>query len=360
MSNELKSGVARRATLGFACLVGVLALAACGDESGNPTQPEAGPGSQAPPSLATASSNTWATKAPKPNGDGDIVGPQVAGVVPDAAGRSVVYVFGGFSGSEGGAVDQVLIYSVATNTWTIKSLSVSPTVSVALTDFNGVGTIGSQLYLSGGRGRHSEEGEFLSTLYVYDPANDRTTRKADMPLASGAGVSGVIDSKLYVLPGVCETEGWPDPGFCEHEATRRFFRYNPATNTWATRPWAPHFHECGAAGVINGKFYVAGGQANFSNVADLDVYDPVTNKWKTLAPLPRVGCAVGAVMNHKLFVISGSPFAGGTFTMYAYDPVTNSWTTKAAPAAARAVARVAVDGRNRLFSAGPPTQLYTP
>jgi hypothetical protein len=354
MSDELKSVAAMRASLVLGFLLGALALASCSDESGNPTQPGD------VPSLATASSNTWTTKAPMPNGDGDIVGPYVAGVVPDATGGSIVYVFGGHSSSEGGGTGQILVYSVATNTWTFKSLTVSPTSSVSLTDFNGVGTIGNQFYLSGGRATVSSDGEFSSTLYVYDRANDRTTRKADMPLHSGAGVSGVIDGKLYVLPGVCETELWPDPGFCEHEPTRRFFRYNPATNTWATRPWSPHFHKCGASGVFNGKFYVAGGRANFSDVADLDVYDPVTNKWKTLAPVPRAGCATGAVMNHKLYVVSGELFAGATITMHAYDPVTNSWTTKAPPATAQAVARVAVNGRNRLLSAGPPTQLYTP
>ena len=76
--------------------------------------------------------------------------------------------------------------------------------------------------------------------------------------------------------------------------------------------------------MINGKFYVAGGQG----VAALDRYDPATDTWTTLAPLPVASGAVGAVLQGKLYVVIGTP--GGP-RAYAYDPATNKWTPKAAP-----------------------------
>jgi N-acetylneuraminic acid mutarotase len=313
-----------------------LLVVAC-SESTTPTQPET-PGDVAPaPSLAVGS-NSWTAKAPLEDNSIGVA----AGVVPNSAGQSIVYTFGGKGRFGPGAY--LRAYNVATNTWTQKS------VFTELWGTNGIGVIGSKLYISGGYGENSCCQ--VQILYVYDPVTDQLTRKADMPKATADGVTGVINDRLYVLPGSCSGEFFPEsPLGCGTSDIRTLFRYNPVTNTWANRPLAPHFHRGGAGGVINGKFYVAGGRlANGSDVAALDVYDPVTNKWSTLAPMPTGGPVMGTVMNHKLFVIlRGSPGR----TMYAYDPVTNTWTTKASPALQHhAVVRVAVNGRNRLLAVG--------
>jgi N-acetylneuraminic acid mutarotase len=113
---------------------------------------------------------------------------------------------------------------------------------------------------------------------------------------------------------------------------------------------SPHFHRNGTGGVINGKFYVAGGFNNFDRVAYLDVYDPATNSWRTLAPIPTTGRVIGAVLRGKLFVIAGS---GSERRAYAYDPGTNTWKTRAAPQWDHdALVRVTLDGRPYLLAVG--------
>ena len=180
-----------------------------------------------------------------------------------------------------------------------------------------------------------------------------------MPKFTGDGVSGVIDGKLYVLPGTCSTED----GSCSLEPIRQLYRYDPASNSWVTRRPAPHFHKNGAAAVIGGKLYVAGGFNGSRPVADLDVYDPATNSWTTLAPMPAAGRAIGAALGGKLFVI--------TSAMHAYDPRTNTWQVKAAPGWSHAaLVRVLLNGRGALLAVGgyqgvhndipTPTELYTP
>ena len=64
-----------------------------------------------------------------------------------------------------------------------------------------------------------------STTYVYDPAADSWTRKADMPTVSGCSSAGVIGGKIYVTTG------------CTGATLYRNFlhAYDPATNTWASR-----------------------------------------------------------------------------------------------------------------------------
>jgi N-acetylneuraminic acid mutarotase len=110
---------------------------------------------------------------------------------------------------------------------------------------------------------------------------------------------------------------------------------------------------------------VAGG--NGSSV--LDVYDPSSNTWKTLAPLPALRSpAAGAIQNGKLWVIGSN---GTNRNTYAYDPVTNKWITRA-PLPLRGATDAAVplsDTQSHILviGGGPgtldhpaPSELYTP
>jgi N-acetylneuraminic acid mutarotase len=79
---------------------------------------------------------------------------------------------------------------------------------------------------------------------------------------------------------------------------------------------------------INGKLYAVGGRFNTFeyNTNLLDVYDPVTDSWKSLKPMPtaRSGMAV-TVMDNKIFVFGGEKL-GGTFNQSeVYDPVLDVW-----------------------------------
>jgi hypothetical protein len=324
-----------------------LGTAACTSEE-TPTEPgSVGNPAPATPAFALAS-NTWTAKPPRP---GIPLFGSFAGATTNSAGQSVVYVFGGTDG-EGGSGFGTSAYNVSTNTWTQKG----PDSRVYVFHSNGVGKIGkigSRLYFSGGYDYGTGTLTTATQVWAYDPAADRLIRKADMPKATAEGVTGVIDGKLYVLPGVCSGDLYPDPRYCAQEPIRRLFRYDPATNTWIGRQSSPHFHRDGAAGVINGKLYVAGGFVNgsFDPTAALDVYDGATNTWATRAAMPAAGAAIGAVLQGKLFVIVSS---GTGLKAYAYD----------------ALVRVTLNGRAALLAVGGThgangdiandTELYTP
>jgi N-acetylneuraminic acid mutarotase len=314
----------------------LVTLGCAPDES--PTQPGGAeePGAGAP--ALTVVANSWTTVSP-----GMDVSRIVAGTAPNAAGQELVYTFGGFDGFDG-SLNRIGTYNPATDTWTYRD---SPRFETGRFWANGVAKLGSKLYFSGGYNSIDVFPISTRTLWAYDYGHNLITRKADMPIYSAEGVSGVINGKLYVLPGVCGSDNYPQPGYCADPRTRRFFRYDPATNTWISRAQVPHFHRRGVAGVINGKFYVAGGFVDeFQPSADLDVYDPTTNTWRTLAPLPAAGGGLGAVIHAGLFVVSGSH-------SYFYNPATNKWTIKAAPKTFHAaLARAAVAGKSYLFATG--------
>lgn len=335
-----------RAAAFAALLAGV---GGCQQDTGSPTAPEP------TPSLAL-SSNTWTSKAPYP---GIALQGMTAAHFPNAGGQSLVYLIGGVhrSGEEPAETGfPIKVYNAATNSWTVTA------TPVGVYSTNGVGAIGSKLYFSGG---YSGEEDailpiFTNRLWAYDVASGQVVRKADMPKYTAEGATGAIDGRLYVLAGQCEADRWPQAGSCKYQNTRKLFRYNPATNTWATRRPAPHVHRSGAAGVIDGKFYVAAG----SGTRALDVYDPGTDMWKTLASMPTGGAATGTVLNGKLFVIAGS-------AAYTYNPRTNTWATVAAPKFSHdAVVRIRLDGGPHLLAVGGnhgsdlsipnASELYTP
>jgi len=336
----------RATTVLPACLT--VALLACTSEN-NPTQPEADAHFVPAAMSLAAAPNTWTPKAPPPY-DQYIHGYDL-GMAPNSAGQSVVYAFGGTSSDEGGTGKSVKAYNVATNSWTGRL------AQVGVFHSNGIGKIGSKLYFSGGYVTAGNLPDATNALWAYDYSNDRMIKKANLPIFSAEGISGVINGKLYVLPGACNGNGYPNPGYCAVEETRRFYRYDPATNTWVSRRQAPHFHRQGAAAVIDGKFYVAGGVNGFEPVADLDVYDPATNTWRTLAPIPTGGHASGAALGGRFYVVVSSP----VMRSYAYDPATNTWAAKAAPDVFGSVVRVVLNDRSHLFTAnGNRSALYTP
>ena len=300
--------------LRFALTLSALPLVSCGETT--PTQPGTSDEPSLAPSFALAS-NAWTNRARLP----DIIprGGLAAGVVNNSAGQPILYIFGGFF--EDHPNGSIRAYDYSRNIWTTKASGVERQST------NGVGRIGGKLYFSGGYtgGRDGTCCDATRpTLFAYDPAADLLTRKADMPQPTADGVTGVINGKLYVLAGSCSDDS--PPFDCSEQGTsRRFYRYDPATDTWTTLGPAPHPHAGGAAGVINGRFYVAGGGGN----RRLDVYDPVTNVWRARADLPEArGGTAGAVLQNKLYVIGGSGPSGNRAVL-AYDPVTNKWQTRA-------------------------------
>ena len=67
------------------------------------------------------------------------------------------------------------------------------------------------------------------------------------------------------------------------EATFAVMVYDPPSNTWTTRSGIPHLNTGGVAGVIDGKIYVTTGTDGSAYRNLLDVYDPATDAWTSLA-----------------------------------------------------------------------------
>jgi N-acetylneuraminic acid mutarotase len=163
---------------------------------------------------------------------------------------------------------------------------------------------------------------FVDSVYEYDPATATWTQKSPMPTARSGGVTAVIDGKIYVAGG-------RPPG--GHD----FAVYDTRTDTWTKLPDLPTQRNHLAAAAIGGKMYVAGGRfgggVGSEMTAALEVYDPRTNRWESRAPLPAPRAGVNGVEARGCFFVFGGEgndaHPQGIFEeMEAYNPVTNTWT----------------------------------
>ncbi|MDQ3842013.1 MAG: galactose oxidase, partial [Actinomycetota bacterium] len=84
-----------------------------------------------------------------------------------------------------------------------------------------------------------------------------------------------------------------------------------------------------AVAELDGKVYVLGGYTGETTSSTLNrVYDPSTDAWKELAPMPRGLDHVGAAgYDGKIYAIGGftSGNRGAVAEVYAYDVAADTW-----------------------------------
>jgi N-acetylneuraminic acid mutarotase len=139
--------------------------------------------------------------------------------------------------------------------------------------------------------------------------------------------------------------------------TRRTRIYDVSTDSWTVGTRAPGPRRSEGTAVSRQNFvYALGGRARRVR-ADVERYDAVHDRWRSLADMPtaRAGLA-SAIIDRDIYAIGGRRNGGGPCSgrelrvVERYDIRTNSWVTLAPlPAPRSDGAAVAVGGRVHLF-----------
>jgi len=177
-------------------------------------------------------------------------------------------------------------------------------------------TVNGKLYVIGGWG----DGKARGANYEYDPATDRWTKKAPMPRPAHHAALAALNGKIYAFGGFVAPATTAIPLGAAWEPIADAWEFNPATDSW--KPLAPLPGKRGSAiaAEVGGKIYVIGGATTMEGskdpfftafgpakvLATNDVYDPATNKWESRNPMsvPR-NHAFSGVVNGKIYVIGG-------------------------------------------------------
>ena len=198
-------------------------------------------------------------------------------------------------------------------------------------------------------------------IYIFDPANDLWIKGPEIPADRRRGSTGLVEYQgvFYVVGG--NTVGH-NGGYVSW-----FDSYNPETGEWTNLADAPsardHFH----ASLANEKLYVAGGRLSGGSggvfaplIATVDVFDFVTNSWRTLPtssnlPTPRAGTST-VTFQDKVVVIGGEGNGQAYDTVEQLDPETNLWTQIASLNHARHGTQAIVSGDGIFVAVGSPRQ----
>jgi hypothetical protein len=175
--------------------------------------------------------------------------------------------------------------------------------------------IGGKLYVFGGLDQGTTP---KGLLYVYDAASDSWAKKQDMLHALHHTAQAELDGKVYMFGGfaagtVAEGLGW--------EPSDRAMMYDPATDSWSELPPMPTARGAAIAVSFDRKLYVIGGGAmppgqppaplGFKSphyvIATVEVFDPANNSWRRLTdmPTPRNHIAGIGAIGGKIYVIGG-------------------------------------------------------
>lgn len=259
-----------------------------------------------------------------------------------------IYVIGGFEEPTLGNVLHFAItssveeYDPATNRWTVKA-----PMPVGLHHV-GIGVVAGRLYIIGG---YKQAGLSVwgpvATVYVYDPVADAWSEGTPMPTARGALSVTVHDGKLFAIGGY---EGRANSAAVEV--------FDPAQNTWSAHTPLPTPRDHLATATAAGKVYAIGGRLKgdyHRNLSVTEVYDPNADTWSRGPDLPTARSGITAAEVGGRVYVFGGEGAEGTFRENeAYDPARNTWQSMTPmPTPRHGLGSAVVDGRIHVISGGP-------
>src|SRR4029450_8921278 len=146
----------------------------------------------------------------------------------------------------------------------------------------------------------------LSVNKVYDPATNKWERRSPMSVPRNHAFAGAVTGKIYVIGGRTG-----QAFILTATNTDVVEEYNPLSDTWnVPKERMPTARSGGVSGTDGRRIYVAGGEVTTQELVGafraIEAYDPLTNSWSTLPPMPmpRHGAA-GAVIGNRLYLVSG-------------------------------------------------------
>ncbi len=195
-------------------------------------------------------------------------------------------------------------------------------------------TLGNKIYAIGGRGKEERHDRYT---YVYDPVKDSWEVKKEPMFPRSNHAVAALGNKIYVFGG--------------NDSASKAEAYDPGTDRWkeiAPLP-SPRMHINYSAAVCNNKIYLIGGLEKKGGIYyDTDsnkneMYDPLNNTWteKTPLPSPRQTAAVITFWG-KIYVISGKVKYDDQNDVFVYDPNNDIWQTRTPMPETRFISGVAV------------------
>jgi N-acetylneuraminic acid mutarotase len=182
-------------------------------------------------------------------------------------------------------------------------------------------------------------GAFGSIVEIYTPSTDAWRRGPDLPAAMHHANAAAIDGKIYVL-------GFLGNNFA---ADNRCFRWD-STSGWQAIGTMPAGRQRGSSATLvhDGAIYLVGGFRNLGAVPDVDVFDPDSEAFSPLPPLPRsADHLVATAIGDRIYAVGGrtGSITPHTTQLDIYDPGSGQWSLGPPMPTSRGGSAIAAVGR---------------
>jgi len=291
---------------------------------------DAGPASSPPAASAPRAPDGpgWRMRAPIPIGSSGLGAAVVAGKL---------YAISGYF------TERLAVYDPQTDVWSNGAPLAHPL------QYFGSAAIDGRIYVAGGdTGGTGPSADLL----VYDPQQNAWTQGPPMPGGARWAVgAAALEGRLYVVGGTDVAS----PG-----GLRRLEVYDPVARSWGARAPMPTARApAGGVGVLGGALYVVGGSTGTRILATVERYDPRTDAWTTLAPLPAPTDTQACTLEGRLYLVGGSD--GDHRSVSVYEPATDRWSPGPPIAHGRWAHGVAADPASRtMYVVGGYDQAWIP
>ncbi|MGY0385592.1 Kelch repeat-containing protein [Nocardioides sp. WG-D5] len=243
-----------------------------------------------------------------------------------------IYVAGGLLNPNTGVSAHFDAYDPGADAWNRLATMPQARHHIGLAEANG------SLYAVGGFSGGFPRWRAESDTFVYSPQDDSWSTVADLPEPRAEFVIESVRDRVFVIGGrVREAPGATT--FTTHVDSDRNEMFDPATGRWKRRAPAPTLRNSAASAVVDDRIYVIGGRefslaedgsAVQENVATVEAYDPATDEWETVAPLPEArGGLAAAVHDGSIYVFGGEQHNPAPLVyddVWRYDPEADEWT----------------------------------
>ncbi|WP_020529096.1 Kelch repeat-containing protein [Flexithrix dorotheae] len=234
-------------------------------------------------------------------------------------GHQIYFVSGGFDGEY---VSTVYMYDASNDTWSQKNDFPGKTRDEAIGfESNGKG------YLIGGDTTINTTGNIqTSDVWEYDPINDSWTQKADFIGGNRADlVAFPLGDTVYVGLGNRYSGETIRSIWHYFEYPHDWYAYHPSSDTWVEKAAYPGNRLYYSAHGTNGQigFYGGGIKPYFNTNGGFWKYLPDENRWTTLPGIPNINQEkmFGLYSDSVKYIIAQEKDSYRTYSVYQYDPL---------------------------------------